>query len=122
MKCISIDDNPVDLRLIRTQIKEDHRLTLVGEHVDPIHALHEIQKIKPDLICLDYKFNNYNADEVMHSSFFKPNIILVTSHVDDFRFRMIENLVGVLHKPINPLDFKLVINNFVNRKSTLSYS
>jgi len=120
MKCLSIDDNPVDLRLIRALIKEDSRLELMGEYLNPVDGLLAIQKLKPDVIFLDYRFSNYNADEIMSSSVYKPKIILVTSHSNDYRLSLIENVIKILHKPIDSLDFMLAVNKFMDEQNNNS--
>ncbi len=83
VKCYIVEDEPDARSVLKKYIERVPFLELVGESGDPISALFQVSKIRPDLLFLDVEMPDMNGFEFIRSlKNHKPQIILVTAYPD----------------------------------------
>ncbi len=114
-----IDDSPTILRSIKNFLDE-HEFSVVTIN-DPVKALIQILRSKPDLILLDVEMPNLDGYELCsllrrHSTFKNTPIIMVTGRtgfLDKAKAKMVRSS-GYLTKPFNQADLlKIVFKHLV---------
>lgn len=102
------DDEPIVLRGMKTLLKEEKGVDLVGECTDGRMALEEIRRLRPDLVFLDIQMPELDGFEVIERIGIEkmPHTVFVTAYdkyaVEAFRV----NAIDYLLKPFSPERFK----------------
>ena len=80
IKCYVIDDERDSREVIKKFVEMIPFLTLCGESGNPVEALFEIRKLRPDLLFLDVQMPRIGGFEFIRSlTGIKPQIIMVTA-------------------------------------------
>ncbi|MGZ8210591.1 MAG: response regulator transcription factor [Burkholderiales bacterium] len=82
-RILIVDDNPVIRELLRGIMRHDDRLVIVGEAVNGDSAIDLVEKLRPDLICLDVQLPGIDGIAVLRAiRAMKPEarVVLVTGH------------------------------------------
>lgn len=111
---VCVDDSPTVINVIKSFLDNDFFL-VVGIN-DPLKALMQIVRVKPDLILLDVEMPNLDGYELCsllrkHSSFSKTPIIMVTGHtslIDRAKSKIVRSS-GYLAKPFTQANLLKVI-------------
>ncbi len=112
IKCIVIDDEPLALKLMSNYVNKHENLKLVGNYLDPIKALHEIENIEVDLIFLDIQMPQLSGIQFLKILNNRIPIILTTAYdeyaLESYDFQVIDYLL----KPFNYERFSKAIDKF----------
>jgi DNA-binding LytR/AlgR family response regulator len=101
MKCIVVDDDPVQREAIKACIGAVKDLELVGVYPNAIEARLALQKRDVDLIFLDVEMPEMSGIEFLQSFKDIPQVIMVTSK-KHYAFQAFEyDVTDYISKPIN---------------------
>jgi len=101
VRALIVDDEPLARQRIRTLLKDEPEVDVVGECGDAASAVNEIVSLEPDLIFLDVQMPVMNGFEVLDATQDKhrPAIIFVTAY-DQYAVQAFEsNALDYLLKP-----------------------
>ncbi|KAF3884018.1 MULTISPECIES: response regulator [Nostocales] len=116
-KVVCIDDSPVVVNAVKNFL--DQQLFTVTGISDPLKALMQIIRIKPDIILLDIEMPNLDGYEICsllrkHSYFQNTPVIMITGRtgfIDKAKAKMVKS-TGYLTKPFSQVDLlKLIFQN-----------
>ena len=102
---LAVDDNAASLALVRENLKEYYKVTLV---TDGRQALRFLEKKRPDLILLDVFMPEMNGVEVLRKmneleDFDIPVLMLTSVSDDDIQDECRQlGAIGFLPKPFDP--------------------
>ncbi len=113
-KVLCIDDSPIILKAI-SGFLDKQLFTVIGVD-DPLKALMQILRIKPDIILLDISMPNLDGYELCsllrkHPHFRKTPVVMVTGRtglLDKARAKMVKSS-GYLSKPFSKADLLKVV-------------
>ena len=101
MKCVLIDDEPMDLMALSELISSYDEIEIVGKFHDPIEAKDFVNKSKIDIIFIDVEMPELNGLDFIKSIKNVEHIVLISSHktyaADSYDYNVTDYLV----KPIN---------------------
>jgi len=101
LKCIIVDDDPVQREIIKTCVEQIKDLKLVGTYPNAIEARLALQKREVDLIFLDVEMPQMSGIEFLQNFKDVPQVILVTSN-KQYAFEAFEyDVTDYLSKPID---------------------
>ena len=78
MKCIAIDDEPVALSILSNYCKRMDGLELIT-FSNPVTAMLEVNRIKPDLIFLDIKIGEINGIDLARETPASTSLVFTTA-------------------------------------------
>nr|WP_243147168.1 response regulator [Scytonema sp. UIC 10036] len=116
-KVVCIDDSPVVVNAVKNFL--DQQIFTVTGISDPLKALMQIIRIKPDIILLDIEMPNLDGYEICsllrkHSYFQNTPVIMVTGRtgfIDKAKAKMVKS-TGYLTKPFSQVDLlKIIFQN-----------
>jgi two-component system, chemotaxis family, response regulator PixG len=119
-KIVCVDDSPSILQAIRTYLDDQFTVQMIN---DPLKALIQIMRIKPDIVLLDVGMPNLDGYELCsmlrrHSHFRETPVIMVTGHtgfIDRARAKFV-GASGYLTKPFTrPELIKMVFHHLPQR-------
>ena len=101
MKCVLIDDEPMDLMALSELMSSYDEIEIVGKFHDPIEAKDFVNKSKVDIIVLDVEMPELNGLDFIKSIKNVEHIVLISSHktyaADSYDYNVTDYIV----KPIN---------------------
>lgn len=101
MKCIVVDDDPVQREAIKSCIKKVSDLELVGMYPNAIEARIALQKRNVDLIFLDVEMPEMSGIEFLASFKEVPQVIMVTAK-KHYAFEAFEyDVTDYISKPVD---------------------
>lgn len=107
-----VDDEELARSLLRTLIRRDADLLLVGEFADGAAAIEAIREKKPDLVFLDIQMpvlDGIAVAEKLAALEHVPYVIFVTAY-DDYAIRAFElNALDYLVKPLQKARFRTTV-------------
>lgn len=86
MRVLLADDHAIVRRGIRSLLESDPTITVVGEAVDGLEALHLVEQRSPDILILDVGMPRLNGIEVaarvqkLHAA---PRVVILSMHADE---------------------------------------
>lgn len=116
-RVVCVDDSPTILKLIHSYLEEDDFSVFMIN--DPVRALMQVVRCKPDLVLLDVEMPNLDGYELCsllrrHPAFKSIPIVMVTGNtgfVDRARAKLV-GASGYLTKPFNRAELlKIVFRN-----------
>ena len=124
MKVILVDDEPIALEVLKLMLSKFKEIEILGSYTDPLEALEDIYKTKPEIVFLDIDMGRMGGLEL--ASAFLDNmenveIVFVTAYsqyaVDAFEL----NAIDYLQKPIQESRMKKTIERLRSKvKSSTS--
>jgi len=112
INCIVIDDEPLAIKLMSNYVNKHENLKLVGEYLDPIKALHEIENIDVDLIFLDIQMPQLSGIQFLKILNNRIPVILTTAYdeyaLESYKYKVVDYLL----KPINFERFSQAIDKY----------
>lgn len=101
IKCIIVDDDPVQRESIRNCVDKVSDLQLVGSYSNAIEARLFLQKRDVDLIFLDVEMPEMSGLEFLENFRDVPQVIMITSN-KDYAFKAFEfDVTDYLSKPVD---------------------
>jgi two-component system LytT family response regulator len=102
LSCYIIDDERDSREVIKKFVEMIPFLTICGESGNPVEALFEIQKLRPDLIFLDVQMPKIGGFEFVRSLIGKkPQIIMVTAFAQFALEGFEHQVLDYLLKPVS---------------------
>lgn len=102
IRCIIIDEEPVDIKIIETYLKEFPNMELVSTFKDPFKALPVIEKGQIDAVFIDIKMPKINGLDVIKNSNSRVHFIITSA----FREFAVESYyLDVLDYMVKPIPF-----------------
>lgn len=106
MNCLIVDDNIIDLGILKKMISLEPSLRVVGECFDAIEAYSQIQLNDIEILFLDIEMPDMSGIDLLKSLGDKrPMVIFTTSTVDYAAEAFDLNVVDFLIKPVSPARF-----------------
>lgn len=118
--CITVDDDPFVLMVLKDLISSDERLELIDECEDSISATLSISKGKPSILFLDVMLPGLNGLEVLDILDEKPIIIIISGIKNIKEQTTLQNnpyIADYLSKPIELEPFKSAVNLAIEKMS-----
>jgi len=121
MRVILVDDEPIALELLKLMLSSYEDIEIAGAYMDPLEALKNIDKTKPEVIFLDIEMGSMSGLEL--ASAFLDNqinveIVFVTAYsqyaIDAFEL----NAIDYLQKPVQENRMKKTIERLRNKINT----
>lgn len=86
LKVISVDDSPVILKLLKHGMDEMGFVEVVSQVSNPLHAISEIQKYKPDVVTMDIQMPGKTGvdvvKELLEKSYY-PILMISSLNIED---------------------------------------
>ncbi len=119
-----LDDEIDAILLLKSLLKKENRINIVGHSLDPTKALQEIKKQEPDILFLDINMPVLSGVDVLklsRSLNFHLDVVLVTAHQESAIETVKYSPFDILMKPvsINQLS-ELTDRLFENRKNEIA--
>lgn len=107
-----VDDSPIALFMLRQIIAKDDRLEVVWEAQSAEEALHQLDNVRPDVLCSDYHMPGMNGIELITKIMVDnplPTLLISVSVQQDERANIFKALeagaVDIFPKPRGHADF-----------------
>ena len=115
LRVLIVDDEPLGLERVRSIIRTDGRLQIVGECASGAEAVQAVQTLSPDILLLDIQMPGMDGFEVIAQidSPDMPVVIFVTAY-DTYAIRAFDvNAVDYVLKPVDPARLATAIDRAV---------
>jgi two-component system LytT family response regulator len=100
MKALIVDDERLAREELKSLLKENNKVEVVGECSNAEEAKASILTLKPDLIFLDIQMPGKDGFEMLEELPHSPNVIFVTAY-DEYAIKAFEyNALDYLLKPV----------------------
>ena len=88
IRALIVDDEPVARELLRSYLKTEQDLEVIGESGDGLDALASIRKLRPDVVFLDIRMPGLDGFQLLEklAPAELPAVIFVTAF-DDYAVR-----------------------------------
>ncbi len=100
LTCITVDDEPMALKLLDNYIRKVPFLKQIGAYRDAIEALNDLHNIRADLIFLDINMPDITGIQFLKTLTYKPMIVFTTAYsefaVESYDYEAVDYLL----KPI----------------------
>ncbi len=120
VRTLIVDDEPLARERIRSLLKDDARVKIVGECATGIQAVNAILKIRPDLIFLDIQMPGMDGFEVIQAIGPEkmPPVIFVTAY-DRYAIKAFEvHAIDYLLKPYEKERFQMALERGIREISS----
>jgi DNA-binding LytR/AlgR family response regulator len=121
--CIAIDDEPLALQLVESDIKRTPFLNLIGTYGSAEEATPTIQNEKIDVAFLDIQMPDFSGLQVSKMLSPETKVVFITAH-DRFAIEGYKvNAVGYLLKPISYdefLEVAMKVQGMIQKDATAS--
>lgn len=115
MKCIIIDDDPIQHTLLEEYISEIDDVECKAIFNNPIEFLKAKDNIEFDFLILDMEMPKMTGVDLLNS-FDKPVNVLVISSKPEYAIEVINhNVLGYILKPVKFVDFMKMIDKIKNK-------
>lgn len=115
MKCIAIDDEPIALNIISEFARRMGNIS-VETFTNPLKALEEIRRSKPDIVFIDIEMKGMNGLELARIISSDVMFIFTTAYaqfaLDGFEL----NAIDFLHKPFSFNRFEIAVSKAIRQK------
>ena len=102
MKCVLIDDEPMDLMALSELMSSYDEIEIVGKFHDPIEAKDFVNNSKVDIIVLDVEMPELNGLDFIKSIINVEHIVLISSHktyaADSYDYNVTDYIVKPISK------------------------
>ncbi len=89
--CISIDDDPLFLKILESYLEEIKGIELLGSYNNPVDGIMQVVKRKPNILFIDWDMPNLDGFETLATLDKKPKVIMISANVNQpVRSKIIE--------------------------------
>jgi len=113
LKCITVDDSIIQLRVISELVKSHPALKLVGEFTNAIETKAALTSTKVDLILLDIEMPEVSGLDLLKLLNKDQQIIIVSGNKNYAYDAFKHDVTGFIAKPIVKEDFDKAINRAI---------
>jgi two-component system LytT family response regulator len=114
IRTLIVDDEPLARRRIRSLLKAEAEIAVVGEAGNGPEAIEAIHRLHPQLVFLDVEMPEMDGFDVLRALDQMPTIIFVTAHkhyaIAAFEARALDYVL----KPVKPSRFREVVGRARN--------
>lgn len=119
MKAVLIDDEALAIEVLADSLSSFEEIEIVGKYTDPVKALKDLKKTRPDIIFLDIEMGEYNgilmANEILDQ--WQAEIVFVTAY-SEYAIEAFElNALDYVLKPVQKTRMKKTIER-LKRQAT----
>ena len=115
IRCIAIDDEPIALNIISEFARRMDNVSVVT-FTNPLKALEEIRKTKPDVVFIDIEMKGMNGLEIARIISSDVMFIFTTAYaqfaLDGFEL----NAIDFLYKPFSFNRFEIAVSKAIRQK------
>lgn len=116
MKYYVLDDDINVVKMLSSIIENDFSRSVIGSNCNPIEAVHEIKRLKPDIVIVDYLMPHLDGAEVINDIVVTiPSIqFVMISQVSDKEMIADAYKAGIsffISKPINKIEIESVLKH-----------
>ncbi len=118
LKAILVDDEPESLNALEFVLAKNKDLEIIGEYTDPLEALENIKKARPELVFLDIEMPELDgfsvAQEIINIGL-DTHIIFATVF-EQYALKAFEiNAADYVMKPFSENRLRLTVNRIIKR-------
>jgi len=117
IKFVLIDDEPLAIDLLEDYINMTEGLELAGRFTNPIDALHALDKLQPDVVCLDVQMPELTGIQFMKITKGKYPVVLTTAYQEYALEGYEHDIVDYLLKPVSIDRFLIAVEKIKKRVS-----
>lgn len=118
MRCIIVDDDPIQRQLLESYVGELDSLQLAGSYENATAALKGLRDQDVDLIFLDVEMPMMSGLDFLSTLTNPPQVILVTAHEKYAMSAFDFNVTDFLKKPIEFARFLKAVNKVLDTKKS----
>ncbi len=102
MRAYLVDDEPLALERLERMLRATGRVEIAGAHRDPVEAVDELRRVRPDVLFLDIHMPGLSGFELLAELSEQPLVIFTTAY-DQYALEAFQaNSIDYLLKPIEP--------------------
>lgn len=121
MKCIIIDDDPIQHELIKDYTEEIPGIDCIDSFNNPVEFLKVRDELNFDFIILDMEMPKMSGIDLLNA-FDKPLSVLVISSKKEYAIDVINHdIIGYLLKPVKFVDFMKMMEKIKRWKSNTTH-
>ncbi len=102
---VIVDDDPLFHMLLKRKLDRIKDLDFYEFYKDSVSALMGINKIRPEIIFMDYNIDTFNGPDILNNLEYTPSVILMTSDTDIKKENLPESVFELFYKPIHDSKF-----------------
>lgn len=117
IKAILVDDEKLALKVLEEMLKKHKNVEIVGSYTNPLDAISELDKTRPQVVFLDIEMGQHNGIELADQFLCgqcQIEIIFVTAF-SEYAIEAFElNAIDYLLKPVSPARLKNALERISN--------
>lgn len=118
-----LDDEPIAVEIIENFVSRTEGLNLAGFSTDPVIALSEIEKVKPQFLFLDINMPEISGFDLLKVLGENRPLVIITTAYPEYAIRGYEfEVIDYLLKPIPYSGFQKAISKAITRLELLRQS
>ena len=115
MRAYLVDDEPLALRRLERMLDESGQVEIVGRSTDPVEALEQLPRLKPDVLFLDIQMPGLTGFEMLARLEPQPLVVFTTAF-NQYALQAFDvNSVDYLLKPIEPAQLDRALRKLASR-------
>ncbi|MCX6590386.1 MAG: LytTR family DNA-binding domain-containing protein [Acidobacteria bacterium] len=115
MRAYLLDDEPLALRRLERLLEEAGQVEIVGRSTDPVEALEQLPRLKPDVLFLDIQMPGLTGFEMLARLEPQPLVVFTTAY-NQYALQAFDvNSVDYLLKPIEPAQLHRALRKLASR-------
>jgi DNA-binding LytR/AlgR family response regulator len=107
-KCIIIDDNPIDIKILEVQLSKLPHLKVIETFNNPINAIPTLHSETIDILFLDVEMPEISGINLLNSLEKTPQVILISNHT---HYSMDAFEIGVTDYIQKPVSFERILKS-----------
>jgi DNA-binding LytR/AlgR family response regulator len=107
-KCIIIDDNPIDIKILEVQLSKLPHLKVMETFNNPINAIPTLHSETIDILFLDVEMPEISGINLLNSLEKTPQVILISNHT---HYSMDAFEIGVTDYIQKPVSFERILKS-----------
>lgn len=116
--CVCIDDDRLFMEIIKSAIRQIEYLDLKECFGNPMKALMQVDREKPDIIFIDIDLPEINGFQFVEALDYQPIVIYVTSHWEQEEEAMKKGADAFVVKPLKSVEqLSDILFNAINKRS-----
>ena len=110
MKAFVLDDEPLAVKRLRRLLEDTGRIELAGSSSDPVAALEEVRRVRPDVLFLDIEMPGLNGFDFLERLGAPQPLVVFTTAFDQYALDAFKvHSIDYLLKPIDPRELARAI-------------
>ena len=118
LRAVLVDDEPLSLNELEFALGQNEEIGIIGKYVDPLEALENIKKLKPELVFLDIEMpalDGFSAAQQIVDMGFDTQIIFASAFEQHAVKAFEMDAADYVIKPFSETRLRLTINRISKR-------